>query len=107
MYARVMPRPPSSCVRQHGHVQSAWMAVKSVANDAWRRFRVPVGTMALPKRWWRGGGFRVSFVGLEGWLDYVRGKGGEKKEIRTAVLVGQTQSNMSAPRAMETRRSSG
>lgn len=44
------------------------------------------------------------------------GKGGEEKEqaIRqekkkshTAVRVGQTQSNMSAPKAMETRRSSG
>lgn len=29
------------------------------------------------------------------------------ERIRTAVLVGQTQSNMSAPRATETRRSSG
>lgn len=45
------PRPPSSSGRQHGHVQSASMVAKSLAKDAWRRFRVPVGTMALPKRW--------------------------------------------------------
>lgn len=32
---------------------------------------------------------------------------GRGKEIRTAVRVGQTQSNMSAPRATDTRRSSG
>ena len=46
-----MPRPPSSSGRQHGHVQSASMVAKSLAKDACRRFRVPVETMALPKRW--------------------------------------------------------
>lgn len=48
-----MPRPPSSCGRQHGHVQSASMVAKSLVKDAWRRFKVPVETMALPKRWRR------------------------------------------------------
>ena len=55
-----MPRPPSSFGRQHGHVQSASMVAKSLAKDAWRRFRIPVGTIALPKRWWE-------FFRISGW----------------------------------------
>lgn len=59
-----MPRPPSSWGRQHGHVQSGSMVAKSWVKDAWRRFRVPVETMALPKRWHQS--FRISRSRIDG-----------------------------------------
>ena len=39
---------------------------------------MPVGTMALPKRWWREG-FPRQLVRFEGWLDWVGGKRGGGK----------------------------
>ena len=75
------------------------MGVKSLAKLAWRRFRVPVEVMALPKRY-----TRISFRLFEENEDYVNI--GELLEL-TAVRVGHTQSNISAPRATETTRSSG
>ena len=50
IYARVMPRPPDERGRQHGQVQVEETGRKSVAKEEWRRLRVPVEVMALPKR---------------------------------------------------------
>lgn len=55
IYARVMPRPPWSSGLQQMQVQSDSILLKSLANEAWRRLRVPVEVMALPKRWSRFG----------------------------------------------------
>jgi hypothetical protein len=72
-------------------VQYSSMGEKSFAKAALRIFRVPEETMALPKRW---------FLSVKDWLE-------TGYERLTAVRDGHTQSNMSAPRAIETIRSSG
>ena len=53
---------------------------------------MPVGTMALPKRWWREG-FPRQFVRFEGWLDWVLGKSGGEK--------GDTYSGSGGPDTVE------
>ena len=85
-----MPKPPSSSDLQHVQPHPGSIAVKSSAKEAFRRFSVPTDVIALPKR-------------LVVFSFYIS----TTSEKLTAVLVGQTQSNISAPSATETTRSSG
>ena len=46
----MIPRPPADWGRHVVHLQVGSRGVKSLAKAALRMLRVPVGTMALPKR---------------------------------------------------------
>lgn len=101
MYALVIPKPPSDWGRQVLHEQPSMTGLKSVAYEACLRLNVPASVMALPKRYVDD---MVSALILS--RDVERKRDG-KYFILTAVRVGQTQSNMSAPRATATTMSSG
>lgn len=91
MYALVSPRPPWSVGRQHAQVHPSSTGRKSSAKRLLLSFRVPEETIASPKRWL----MSVSKHNEHGAVNL------------TAVRVGHTQSNMSAPRATATTMSSG
>lgn len=99
MYARVIPRPPLSFGRQHVQEQSSSIGSKSSAYRECLRFRTPRDVMAFPKRCWD--------VSTDSQGNRWSRLGNPVGEPLTAVLVGQTQSNMSAPRATATTMSSG
>lgn len=66
-----------------------------------------VGGYGVAEALWGEGGVRMLILGVGGGRGEGREEGKRGKRVHTAVRVGQTQSNMSAPKATETTRSSG